>query len=194
MRGAREESDNLRGAHVRHTRSTLGLVVGLVVGLALAMAGVPAGAARAADGEPAFLSLGVGYYDIVHQDDPAADFRLEYRHDRGVWLLKPWAGVEATSDGAVYGVGGIYLDLVVMDHLAVTPSFGVGAYANGGGRDLGNTVEFRSQIELAYRFQDRSRLGVAFGHISNAGLGDINPGVEILDVYYHLPFTTLFGN
>jgi hypothetical protein len=73
--------------------------------------------------------------------------------------------------------------------VVVTPSFGVGAYSDGDGKDLGNTVEFRSQIEGGYRFDDRSRLTLALSHISNASLGDRNPGVNILSVYYHIPLT-----
>jgi len=39
------------------------------------------GAARTAlaQEDPAFISLGVGYFDIYHQDDSAVDFRVEYR-------------------------------------------------------------------------------------------------------------------
>jgi len=75
----------------------------------------------------------------------------------------------------------------------LTPSFGVGAYDEGDGKDLGDTIEFRSQVELAYRFDNRSRVGVAFSHISNAGIGDRNPGTEILNVYYAYPLDAIFG-
>jgi hypothetical protein len=108
-------------------------------------------------------------------------------------LIKPWAGVEFTSDGAVYGVAGVLVDIFFGRRLVLTPSFGVGAYAEGDGKDLGNTVEFRSQLEFGYRFDDRSRLAVSFSHISNAGLGSHNPGTEVATVYYELPAHKLFG-
>jgi hypothetical protein len=75
--------------------------------------------------------------------------------------------------------------------LVLTPSFGAGLYADGGGKELGHAVEFRSQIEIAYRFDNRARLGLAFSHISNASIGDKNPGVEVLNVYYSLPLDGL---
>ena len=75
----------------------------------------------------------------------------------------------------------------------VTGSFGAGYYAEGGGTDLGHEIEFRSQIEVAYRFDDRSRLGLAFSHISNASIGDTNPGVEVLNDYYSIPLTRFLG-
>ena len=116
-------------------------------GAAFALA-LAAPAARADEDGPSYLTLGVGYFDVNKQDDDGADFRLEYRHGEGIWLIKPWAGVEATSDGAVYGVAGFLVDLVVGDNFVITPSIGVGAYSDGDGKDLGHTVEFRSQIEV----------------------------------------------
>jgi hypothetical protein len=145
------------------------------------------------EAEPAFLSAGIGYFDFWSRDDTAADVRLEYRHDAGLWVFKPWVGVEATSDGAVFGVGGLLVDIDLGPRLVLTPSVGLGAYHDGGGLQLHNTLEFRSQVELAYRFHDRSRLGLAFSHISNASLGDDNPGAEIISLYYHLPLTRLTG-
>lgn len=142
--------------------------------------------------DPSFLSLGIGAYDVFQNDDQAADFRLEYRHGKRLWIFKPWAGIEATSDGAVYGVGGVLVDLFFGRRIVITPSFGTGAYFDGDGKDLGSTIEFRSQVEVAYRFNDRSRLGLAIGHISNASIGDDNPGTEIVTLYYSIPFHKVF--
>ncbi|MFQ5776231.1 MAG: acyloxyacyl hydrolase [Kiloniellaceae bacterium] len=165
----------------------------IALGLALAAAGAWRAPARAGGDDPAFVALGLGYFDVAQGEDGAVDFRLEYRHDRRLWIFKPWVGIEATSDGAVYGAGGVLIDVYLGRRVVVTPSFGVGGYAQGDGKDLGSTVEFRSQIEAAYRFDDRSRLGLAFGHISNASLGDRNPGTEILNVYYSIPLTAILG-
>lgn len=142
--------------------------------------------------DPSFLSVGVGVYDVVEGLDRAADFRLEYRHGDGLWIFKPWAGVEATSDGAVFGVLGFLTDFYFGRRIVVTPSVGVGAYHDGDGLDLGGIFEIRSQLEVAYRFDDRSRLGLAFSHISNAETGSRNPGTEVVSVYYSLPLNKLF--
>lgn len=140
-----------------------------------------------ANGDPSYISVGAGWYDLLEQDDEAADLRLEYRHGRRFWLFKPWAGLELTSDGGLWLGGGPLIDLYLGRRLVLTASTGVGAYEDGSGKNLGGTVEFRSQAEIAWRFDDRSRLGLAFGHISNAGIGDDNPGTEILTLYYHVP-------
>lgn len=144
--------------------------------------------------DPAYITLGVGGYDVLQNDDTAVDFRLEYRHNKGLWIFKPWAGVEVTTDGAVYGVAGIHSDIHLGDRVVITPSFGVGAYHDGNGKELGSVVEFRSQVELAYVFENQNKLGVAIGHISNAGIGDDNPGTEIVNLYYSIPLGKVFPN
>lgn len=150
----------------------------------------PAGA-RAQD--DALISGGIGYFDF-DDDDDAVDFRLEYRGGRKFFgFVKPWLGAEATSEGALFGVGGIHADFALGDHFVLTPSFGAGLYHEGGGKDLGNTVQFRSQLELGYQWDSGHRLSLAISHISNASLGDDNPGAEIISVYYHVPVRLLFG-
>lgn len=152
--------------------------------LAAALFAAPAAQAEGSDR----LLLGVGYYDIMDNED-AVDARVEWRSgDDFVWGIAPFVGVEATSDGAVYGLVGLYRDFPIAPQWYITPSFGAGLYHDGGGKDLGHTVEFRSQIELGYEFQSAHRVSAGFGHISNASLGDRNPGTEILNLYYHMPW------
>ena len=174
----------------RATWTAIGPILALAASLGAASLGAAA-PARADGDDPSFLVFGLGYYDMNKQDDTAVDFRLEYRHGEKFWIFKPWVGVEGTSDGAFYGAVGVLVDVYFGTRVVLTPSFGAGLYANGSGKDLGHAVEFRSQIELSYRFDDRSRLGVAFSHISNASIADENPGVEVLNIYYSLPLDGL---
>jgi lipid A 3-O-deacylase len=137
---------------------------------------------------PDTFAFGVGYYDILIQDAPAADFRGEYRWTRSLlWELKPWFGFEFTSKSARYALAGLYLDQPLGRRWRLTPSTAVGIYGRGRGKELGYPVEFRNQIELGYAFPDGSRVALAFGHISNAGMGLRNPGTEVLTVYFHFP-------
>ena len=57
-----------------------------------------------------------------------------------------------------------------------------------------NVVQFRSNVEGAYRFDNRARAGVAFYHLSNASLGNDNPGTEVLSVFYAHPIKSIFGD
>ena len=69
-----------------------------------------------------------------------------------------------------------------------TPSFGAGYYNDGDGRNLGHHFEFRTTIELSYQLKSENRIGISFGHISNANIGDKNPGVEVFNISYQIPF------
>ena len=169
--------------------------VGGVVAALVAAGGALVGAARADDrgDDPAFLALGAGYFDWNRQKEPAAEFRAEYRSDYKLWIFRPLVGLMATTDSAVYAYAGIGIDVFLGRRLVVTPSFAPGYYAKNSGYDLGYGLEFKSQIEFAYRFDDRSRLGLAISHISNASLGDKNPGTESAILYYSIPFDKLLG-
>tara|TARA_Y100001970_G_C14235563_1_gene861572 strand:+ start:276 stop:809 length:534 start_codon:yes stop_codon:yes gene_type:complete len=152
--------------------------------------------------------FGLGIYDVKFDGsatDTATDFRYERRFDNSLieigpesdnfFYLKPFVGIELTSDSASYLITGIYLE----DNLGTlftgkesryifTPSFGVGYYDDGDGKKLGNDIEFRTTFEVSYQLENQNRIGLSFGHISNANLGDKNPGVEILSLSYQIPF------
>ncbi len=144
--------------------------------------------AAIAGDDPSYVTFGVGAFDIF-DDQTAAEFDLQLRLNRGLWIFLPQAGVFATSDGALYGHVGFYSDFDLGSRLILSPSISVGAYHDGGGKDLGGVVEFRSAIELAYRFDNKSRVGLQFGHLSNAHIYDSNPGEEFIIVNYSLPIS-----
>lgn len=137
--------------------------------------------------DPAHVSLNAGWYDFNDSWD-AAEFRLEWRGAPWVWGIRPLAGIMATSDAAAYGYGGVALDMYFGRRIVVTPSFAAGLYHDGDGKDLGSVVEFRSGVEVGWRFDDHSRLSIMIYHLSNAGIGDTNPGTEVLSVGYAIPF------
>ncbi|MDP6692266.1 MAG: acyloxyacyl hydrolase [Alphaproteobacteria bacterium] len=152
---------------------------------------LPAASAWADD--PDFIAFSAGAFDIG-KDQTAAEGRLEYRSDIRLWIFKPFAGVMGTSDGGAYGYAGVLVDVFFGNRIVSTISFAPGAYARGDGKDLGHDLEFRSQLEVAYRFEDRARLGLSISHMSNASIGDKNPGAESLMLTYALPVGNLFGD
>ena len=151
---------------------------------------------------------GIGIYDVKFDGSSsnyATDIRYERRYDNTIidigpeqdnfFLLKPFAGIELTSDSAFYLIGGIYLEDNIGDLFSgkdnnwnFTPSFGVGYYDEGNGKKLGNKIEFRTTLEFSYQLVNNDRIGISFGHISNANIGDKNPGVEIISISYQKPF------
>ena len=152
--------------------------------------------------------FGLGIYDIKFdgsEKNQATDFRYEYRRDKPLlnigpkednfFFLKPFFGVEFTNESASYFLTGIYFEdnlgeLFEGDKskLYFTPSFGVGIYDDGSGKKLGNDLQFRTALEISYELKNKNRIGISFSHISNANLGDKNPGVEILSFSYQIPY------
>jgi len=150
----------------------------------------------------------VGIYDIKFDgssNQPETDYRYERRFDNSLFkigpedenffYLKPFVGVEFTSASASYFVTGIYLEDNVgtlltgeESNIIFTPSFGLGYYDPGDGKNLGNNLEFRTTLEFSYQLVNKNRIGFSFGHISNANIADKNPGVEILSFSYQVPF------
>ena len=152
--------------------------------------------------------FGLGIYDIKFdgsEKNQTTDFRYEYRLDKSLFdigpeednffFLKPFFGVEFTNDSASYFLTGIYFEdnlgeLFEGDKskLYFTPSFGAGIYEDGSGKKLGNDVQFRTTLEVSYELKNKNRFGISLSHISNANLGDKNPGVEILSFSYQIPY------
>ncbi|MFN3076046.1 MAG: acyloxyacyl hydrolase [Alphaproteobacteria bacterium] len=150
------------------------------------------GEANGKGGDPAYIVLGAGAYDFHREATVSPEFSLSYRSDYKLWVFKPHAGILATGDGAVYGWGGLLVDFDLGKNWVLTPSTAVGGYHQGRGKDLGSVLEFRSGLDLAYRFENRSRLGAGIYHISNAGTGRRNPGEETAILSYSLPVSQLF--
>ncbi len=159
----------------------------------MALMANPAGAAErlSASADPAFISIGAGLYDWNRKKDDGAEFRLEYRHDKLLLgLVKPFVAVAVTNTNSQFIGAGILMDIYIHPRIVVTPSFAPHYYVGGNKKlDLDYPIEFRSQLEVAYRFDDRSRIGVSVSHYSNASLGDTNPGTESAVMYYSFPVT-----
>ena len=184
-----EQERRGRGQAAGHALATGLLAAGL-----LATAGLlaSAGTAPARAEGPALLSFGVGAFDIDESDNWAAQFEIQYRPSWQLWLIRPMVGFSVTHKGSVYGYGGFGLE-IELGSFMLRPSVAAGLYGEGDGKDLGHVIEFRSGVELSYKFENQSRLGLEFYHRSNADIGDINPGEESLMLTYALPLGSLFG-
>ena len=112
---------------------------------------------------------------------------VEYRAPINVWKLAAAGGVTVNLDGAFYGFGGLRRDFRLGGPWIITPAFGIALYEKGGGKDLGGLIEFRSAIEIGREWANRHRLALVLYHLSNAGLYDLNPGINSLIVTYSLP-------
>jgi hypothetical protein len=91
--------------------------------------------------------------------------------------LSPVTGAMITGDNASYVYTGVQAQYKV-GKLNLTPSFTPGLYHEGDGKDLGHVVEFKSELQLSLDLLGDSELGFSYNHISNASLGDKNPGAN----------------
>ena len=64
------------------------------------------------------------------------------------------------------------------DKIKFTPSFAPGFYHEGDGKDLGHALEFKTEVQLSYAISESTNFGMSYNHISNASLGDKNPGAN----------------
>jgi hypothetical protein len=162
-------------------------VIPVVVGALALAAAAFAGGRTAAAADRAFLSFGGGWFDF-NDNVQSVEFHAEVRTDYDLWIFNPIAGMIVNTDLAVYGYAGLQVDIFFGPRIALTPSFSVGWYERGDSKDLGHNIEFRSAVELAYRFDNRSRLGVQIYHLSNAHISKDNPGTEVVGITWSRPF------
>lgn len=156
-----------------------------IAGVALLLVSLQSAALRAE--EPSFLTVGAGVFAIFDAESRAAQVEVQYRPDLRLWIFQPMIGANVSTDETAYVYAGVSLDIILNDHFVLRPSFAPGLYHEGDGRDLGGVLQFRTGLELAYLFDDQSRLGVEISHRSNAHIYNSNPGEESLMVFYHVP-------
>jgi lipid A 3-O-deacylase len=142
--------------------------------------------------DPPRVALGGGAFDVIEdRKKPGAGATglvlSEYRFGDVLWMFAPLIGVMGTAKGAFYGYGGFGFDINLFEKWVITPTAAVGYFSHGSGIDLGAHTEFRTGAEFDYRFDNLVRLGAGFYHMSNAGIGKKNPGVELATVVLTVP-------
>ncbi len=91
--------------------------------------------------------------------------------------LSPVTGALITQDNATYFYTGVQA-MYKVGTINFTPSFTPGIYNQGDGKDLGHALEFKSEVQLSLDLPKESQFGFSYNHISNASLGDKNPGAN----------------
>ena len=91
--------------------------------------------------------------------------------------LSPITGFMITADSTSYFYTGVQAEYKI-GKLNLTPSFSPGIYSMGDGKDLGSPLEFKSELQLSVDLLPGTKLGYSHSHLSNANLGDKNPGAD----------------
>ena len=123
-----------------------------------------------------------GMFDF--SDDGKRSALIGFQHqnenlNRDTFLgnLSPITGLMITADNAGYIYTGVQAQYK-FGALNIVPSFTPGLYHEGDGKDLGHILEFKSELQLSLDLSKTSELGLSYNHISNASLGDKNPGAN----------------
>jgi hypothetical protein len=129
----------------------------------------------------------VGGVDNLRHVDKQAFGTVRAQYADNFHGVRPFAQVGLAHAGSVYGGAGLLFDFPLSRRAWLTVGSGPGVYRHkGNDPDLGYAVEFASWIEVSTIVLQR-RVGLTFGHLSNAHLGSRNPGTETLGLTVHFP-------
>ena len=128
------------------------------------------------------LNFYVGNFDF--SDHKQAAILVGFQHqnedlnrDTLIGNISPITGGFVTENSAIYVYTGFEWN-VDMGSFTFTPSFAPGLYHEGDGKDLGHVLEFKSEVQISFDLSQSSKLGFSYNHVSNASLGDKNPGAN----------------
>jgi lipid A 3-O-deacylase len=134
------------------------------------------------DDQSTEFNVYTGMFDFSDQGKRSTLIGFQHQNEnliRDTFLgnISPITGALITADNAGYFYTGIQAQYKI-GSLNITPSFTPGLYSEGNGKDLGHVVEFKSEVQLSLNLSESAKLGFSYNHISNASLGDKNPGAN----------------
>tara|TARA_B100000767_G_C19499454_1_gene423655 strand:- start:3 stop:515 length:513 start_codon:yes stop_codon:yes gene_type:complete len=124
----------------------------------------------------------VGNFDFSDDKQAAVLFGFQHQNEileKETFLgnVSPITGGFITANSAAYIYSGIEWNMN-MGSFEFTPSFAPGLYHQGDGKDLGHVLEFKTEVQLSYSLSENTNFGASYNHVSNASLGDKNPGAN----------------
>ncbi len=130
------------------------------------------------------ISFYTGVFDTTDQvgDDETSLFGLEHRdpdlfRNTLIGKLAPVTGAFITKKGASYLYTGVEAQYN-LGAVNLIPSFAPGYYNQGDGKNLGDVLEFKSEIRIDFELFENSKFGYSYSHISNNDWGTVNPGTD----------------
>ena len=128
------------------------------------------------------LNFYSGMFDFSDDGKRATLFGIQHQNeslmrDSFLGTISPVTGLMFTADNAGYIYTGVQAEYKI-GKINFIPSFTPGLYSEGDGKDLGSPIEFKSEVQLSLDLFKNSELGFSYNHISNASIGDKNPGAN----------------
>ena len=129
------------------------------------------------------LNFFTGMFDFSDHKQASPVFGIEHQNDElfirstGGAIYSPITGAFITGNNAFYLYTGVQAEYKIGSFI-INPSFAPGYYGEGNGKDLGYPLEFKTEVQMAFDLSENTHLGMSYNHISNASLGDKNPGAN----------------
>ena len=138
------------------------------------------------------LNFFTGMFDFSDDKQKAGIIGFQHQNDNlfresFFGRLSPITGGFLTANNAFYVYTGAQAEYD-LGSFTITPSFAPGYYSSGNGKDLGHVLEFKSEIQMSLNLSDTTEFGMSYNHISNASLGDKNPGANSYMINFLKPF------
>ena len=137
-----------------------------------------------AEGYNKDITFYTGQFDITDEvgDDETSLFGAEHKNpdlfrDTFLGKFSPVTGMFMTGKGATYIYTGIEAQYGI-GPIKILPSFTPGFYEKGSGKDLGDVIEFKTELKFGVDIFKDSKIGYSYSHISNNEWGDKNPGTD----------------
>ena len=128
------------------------------------------------------LNVYSGMFDFSDHKQASGIIGLQHQNDelfRESFLgkISPITGGFVTEKSAFYLYSGAQAEYDV-GLVTITPSFAPGYYSIGNGKDLGSPIEFKSEVQVSLNLSETTEFGMSYNHISNASIGEKNPGAN----------------
>jgi len=140
------------------------------------------------------VTVYTGQFDITDQvgDDETTLLGIEHKNPelfRNTFLGKfsPVTGAFITGKNSTYIYTGIEAQYGI-GPLKILPSFTPGYYDKGNGKDLGEELEFKSEIKVGLDIFENTKIGYSYSHISNNDWGEVNPGTDNQSITFSKKF------
>ena len=147
-----------------------------------------------AEGYNKDITFNTGQFDITDEvgDDETSLFGAEHKNpdlfrDTFLGKFSPVTGMFMTGKGATYIYTGIEAQYGI-GPIKILPSFTPGFYEKGSGKDLGDVIEFKTELKFGVDIFKDSKIGYSYSHISNNDWGTTNPGSDNQSITFSKKF------
>lgn len=121
-------------------------------------------------------------------EQSAAEAQLRYMGEPLFWNLQPVFGVSIAKNKLGWvGSGFAWTWRPEPNKLFVRVTSMAGIYKRGSGPNLGGPIQFRTALDMGMTAASGAEFGIGVDHRSNAGLYQVNPGLNSAYVFASFP-------